>query len=37
MLTNDTKTKMQARRHRRQRRMERDARRSVSGWTVRIW
>ena len=35
--SNFAKTEMQARRHRRQRRIERIARRSVNGWTVRTW
>ena len=34
---NIVKTDMQARRHRRQRRMERVALRNVNGWTVRTW
>ena len=35
--SNFAKTKLQARRHRRQRRMERAANRSINGWTVRTW
>ncbi len=31
------KAQIQARRHRRQRRMEREMRRAVNGWTVRSW
>ena len=34
---NIAKTDMQARRHRRQRRMDRVVLRSVNGWTVRTW
>jgi hypothetical protein len=34
---NLAKTEMQARRHRRQRRMERSAGHSINGWTVRTW
>lgn len=32
-----SQAEMQARRHRRQRRMERNAHRGLNGWTVRAW
>ncbi len=35
--SNIAKAEMQARRHRRQRRLERAGRHSINGWTVRTW